>query len=241
MSDERLTSLSCPVVAIHNLNHSYGMGTLRKPVLVNINLEIYPGEIVILAGPSGSGKTTLLTLIGALRSLQSEGSVKVLGYELNGANKQKLIQVRSQIGFIFQTHNLLKCMTARENVGMALKLYKHLSAAERRARAVAILHAVGLGNRVDYYPEHLSVGQKQRVAIARALVGQPQLVLADEPTSALDSKSGRDVVEIMRKLAKEQGCTVLLVTHDPRISDIADRLIHIEDGSLVRVSTSLKE
>ena len=232
MSDETSTTLSYPVVAIHNLNYSYGMGTLRKPVLVNINLEIYPGEIAILAGPSGSGKTTLLTLIGALRSLQ-EGSLKVLGYELNGANKQKLIQVRSQIGFIFQTHNLLKCMTARENVGMALKLDKHLSVTERRARAVAILHAVGLGNRVDYYPEHLSVGQKQRVAIARALVGQPQLVLADEPTAALDSKSGRDVVDMMRKLAKEQGCTVLLVTHDPRISDIADRLIHIEDGSLV--------
>ena len=218
------------VISIHHLNHSFGEGDLKKPVLININLEICLGEIVILTGPSGSGKTTLLTLIGALRSVQ-DGSLKILGQELNGVSKQKLIQVRSQIGFIFQAHNLLKSLTAWENVNMSLKLHQ-LSASERIARAVAMLEAVGLGNRVDYYPENLSGGQKQRVAIARSLVSQPKLVLADEPTAALDSKSGRDVVNIMQKLAKEQECTILLVTHDNRILDIADCIIHMEDGRL---------
>jgi putative ABC transport system ATP-binding protein len=219
------------VISIDHLNHSFGKGALQKPVLIDINLQIQFGEIVILTGPSGSGKTTLLTLIGALRSLQS-GSLKILDQELNKADKKKLIQVRSQIGFIFQSHNLLKCLTAWQNVDMSLKLHRH-SLQERRSRAVSILEAVGLKERVNYYPENLSGGQKQRVAIARALVSQPKLVLADEPTAALDSKSGRDVVEIMQKLAKEQGCTILLVTHDHRILDIADRLLHMEDGRLV--------
>lgn len=221
-----------PLISICNLNHYFGTGALRKPVLIDVNLDVYPGEIVILTGPSGSGKTTLLTLIGALRSLQ-EGSLKILEQELNGASKQKLIQLRSQIGFIFQAHNLLKCLTAWENVCMSLKLHKHLSVNERRVRSISILDTVGLKDRVDYYPENLSGGQKQRVAIARALVSQPKLVLADEPTAALDSKSGRDVVNIMQKLAQEQQCAILLVTHDNRILDIADRIVHMEDGCLV--------
>lgn len=219
-----------PVVAIRHVNHAFGKGALQKPVLIDVDLEINPGEIVILTGPSGSGKTTLLTLIGALRSLQT-GSLKIFSQELNGAHKQKLRQVRSQIGFIFQDHHLLKCLTAQENVRTSLKLHK-LSVLERRAQSVAVLEAVGLGDRVDYYPENLSVGQKQRVAIARALVSQPKLVLADEPTAALDSKSGRDVVNIMQQLAKEQHCAILLVTHDNRILDIADRIVHMEDGKL---------
>jgi putative ABC transport system ATP-binding protein len=225
-----------PVVAIRHVNHAFGKGALQKPVLIDVDLEINPGEIVILTGPSGSGKTTLLTLIGALRSLQS-GSLKILSQELNGARKQKLIQVRSQIGFIFQDHHLLKCLTAQENVRTSLKLHKHLSVPERRAQSVAVLEAVGLRDRVDYYPENLSVGQKQRVAIARALVSQPKLVLADEPTAALDSKSGRDVVSIMQRLAKEQHCAILLVTHDNRILDIADRIVHMEDGKLTKDTT----
>jgi putative ABC transport system ATP-binding protein len=220
-----------PVISIQNLNYFFGADALRKPVLMDINLSINPGEIMILSGPSGSGKTTLLTLIGALRSLQ-EGSLKILGQELNGAKKPKLIQVRNQIGFIFQSHNLLKCLKAWENVNMSLKLHQDLSVVERRSRSIAMLEAVGLQDRVDYYPENLSGGQKQRVAIARALVSHPKLVLADEPTAALDKKSGRDVVEIMQKLAKEQGCAILLVTHDNRILDVADRIIHIEDGRL---------
>ncbi|MHC5939461.1 DevA family ABC transporter ATP-binding protein [Nostoc sp.] len=228
--------ISSPIISIDNLNQSFGQGALQKPVLIDINLEVNPGEIVILTGPSGSGKTTLLTLIGALRSLQS-GSLQVMGQELNGASKKKLIQIRSQIGFIFQAHNLLKCLAAWENVCMSLKLHKNLTVNERKTRSIAILEAVGLSEHVNYYPNNLSGGQKQRVAIARALVSQPKLVLADEPTAALDSQSGRDVVQIMQRLAKEQYCAILLVTHDNRILDIADRIVHMEDGRLLnRVS-----
>ncbi len=226
-----------PVISATNLHHAYGKGDLRKPVLIDINLKIYPGEIIILTGPSGSGKTTLLTLMGGLRSVQ-EGSLKILDRELCGANKKQLVAIRSGIGYIFQAHNLLKCLSAQQNVSMSLKLHKHLNSADRKAKSIAMLNAVGLGQRIDFYPDNLSGGQKQRVAIARALVSQPKLVLADEPTAALDSKSGRNVVEIMQKLAKEQGCTILLVTHDNRILDIADRIIHMEDGQLVNSSAS---
>jgi putative ABC transport system ATP-binding protein len=221
-----------PIIQIANLHHAYGKGTLKKPVLSDITLQVNSGEIVILTGPSGSGKTTLLSLIGALRSMQ-EGSLKILDQELRGASKQQQITVRSQIGFIFQAHNLLKCLTAWQNVNMSLKLHPHLSSTQRHQRSVAMLEAVGLGDRVNYYPDNLSGGQKQRVAIARALVSHPQLILADEPTAALDKQSGRDVVEIMQRLAKEQHCAILLVTHDNRILDIADRIVHMEDGALV--------
>lgn len=220
-----------PVLDITNLNHSFGKGSLQKPVLYDIDLSISPGEIVILTGPSGSGKTTLLTLMGALRSVQN-GSLKILGQELKGANKRQLVRARSQIGFIFQSHNLLKCYTAWENVNMSLKLHPNLTALEQYKRCINILDAVGLGDRVDYYPEKLSGGQKQRVAIARALVSEPSLILADEPTAALDSKTGRDVVNIIQKLAKEKNCAILLVTHDNRILDVADRILQIEDGRL---------
>lgn len=225
-----------PVVSVRNLNYAFGQGRLRKPVLTDINLDLYPGEIVILMGPSGSGKTTLLTLIGALRSLQ-EGSLKFLGQEMLGAAKARLIQARQQIGFIFQSNNLLDCLTAQENVRMSLKLHHHVSVQERKARSISILEAVGLGAYISDYPANLSGGQKQRVAIARALVSYPKLVLADEPTAALDSKSGRNAVEIMRHLAREEGCTVLLVTHDNRITDMADRILQMEDGQLLRDPT----
>ncbi len=224
-----------PIVSIRHLNHAYGKGQLRKPVLKDISLDLNPGEIVILMGPSGSGKTTLLTLIGALRS-QQEGSLKFLDQELLGAPKKKLVKLRQQIGFIFQSHNLLDCLTAQENVRMSLKLHTHLTLEERKERAIAILESVGLGEHINYYPANLSGGQKQRVAIARALVSYPKLVLADEPTAALDSKTGRDAVEIMRKLAQEEGCTVMLVTHDNRILDMADRILQMEDGQLLPTS-----
>ncbi|MGK7893628.1 MAG: DevA family ABC transporter ATP-binding protein [Xenococcus sp. (in: cyanobacteria)] len=227
------------VVAIQNLNHAFGKGELRKPVLFEVDLDIYAGEIVIMTGPSGSGKTTLLTLIGGLRSVQS-GSVNILGQELYGASKNQLVQVRNQIGFIFQSHNLLSCLTAEQNVRMSLRLHHDIDFEQRNTMTQDILEAVGLGDRVHFYPDSLSGGQQQRVAIARALVSQPQLVLADEPTAALDSKSGRNVVEIMQQLAKEQGCTILLVTHDNRILDIADRIIHMEDGRLAKDTALVK-
>lgn len=222
-----------PVVVIKKLNHYFGQGTLRKQVLFDINLELLSGEIVILTGPSGCGKTTLLTLISSLRSVQ-EGSLKVLNRELNGATKKQLVELRRNIGYIFQAHNLLKCLTATQNVQMSLELHNGLTKQEIKNRAVGMLQAVGLGERVNYYPDNLSGGQKQRVAIARALVSHPKLVLADEPTAALDSKSGRDVVELMQRLAKEQGCTILMVTHDNRILDVADRIVNMEDGRLVK-------
>ncbi|BAZ40121.1 ABC transporter-like protein [Calothrix sp. NIES-4101] len=220
------------VISINNLNHYFGENSLRKQALFDINLQINQGEIIIMTGPSGSGKTTLLTLMGGLRSAQ-EGSLKILEQEICGANKKQLTELRRNIGYIFQAHNLMTFLTAKENVRMSLELHdKHL-AGDINAKAVEILEIVGLGNRVDYYPESLSGGQKQRVAIARALVSHPKIVLADEPTAALDKKSGRDVVELMQKLAKEQGCTILLVTHDNRILDIADRIVYMEDGKLI--------
>ena len=219
-----------PVIAIEKLNHYYGKGTLKKQTLFDIALEIFSGEIVIMTGPSGSGKTTLLSLIGGLRSVQS-GSLKILGQQMHGASEKQLIQFRRNIGYIFQAHNLLKFLTVRQNVQMSMEL-SNVSQREAISKSEAMLGIVGLGERLDYYPENLSGGQKQRVAIARALVNHPKLVLADEPTAALDKKSGRDVVELMQRLAKEQGCTILMVTHDNRILDIADRIVNMEDGYL---------
>ncbi|GBL09899.1 MAG: DevA family ABC transporter ATP-binding protein [Microcystis sp. M54BS1] len=219
------------VIDIQNLNHYFGQGTLKKQVLFQINLKITEGEIVILTGPSGSGKTTLLSLIGGLRSVQ-EGSLQHFEKELRGASEEQLVQTRRQIGYIFQAHNLLPFLTARQNVQMSIELQEHLGGRETEERAALILEKVGLGHRIDYYPDSLSGGQKQRVAIARALAGNPPLVLADEPTAALDSKTGRDVVNLMQRLAKEQHRTIVLVTHDNRILDIADRIVHMEDGRL---------
>ncbi|MDM9385174.1 DevA family ABC transporter ATP-binding protein [Chlorogloeopsis sp. ULAP01] len=220
-----------PAIAIQNLNHYFGKGQLRKQVLFGITLEINAGEIVIMTGPSGSGKTTLLTLVGGLRSAQ-EGSLRVLGKELCGANDKQLTLARRSHGYIFQAHNLHGSLTALQNVKMGLELHHSLSPQEMYTKAAEMLEMVGLENRLHYYPDDLSGGQKQRVAIARALVSHPKIVLADEPTAALDSKSGRDVVNLMQTLAKEQSCTILLVTHDNRILDIADRIVYMEDGKL---------
>lgn len=221
------------IVSAKNLNHYFGEQTLKSQILFNINLQIKHGEIVTMTGPSGSGKTTLLSLIGGLRSVQ-KGSLKFLNQELYGASNDQLVQIRRHIGYIFQSHNLLNFLTARQNVQISLELDNNISKWEAHKKAEAMLHAVKLGNRINYYPYELSGGQKQRVAIARALVNHPKLVLADEPTAALDSKSGRDIVNLMQLLAKEQNCAILMVTHDTRILDISDRIIHIEDGRLVK-------
>ncbi|XGV98686.1 MAG: DevA family ABC transporter ATP-binding protein [Leptolyngbya sp. BL-A-14] len=227
-----------PVISVQNLNHYFGEGDLRKQALFNVNLDIQAGEIVIMTGPSGSGKTTLLTLMGGLRSAQ-EGSLKILGEEINGASKRDLMRIRRNIGYIFQAHNLLTFLTARQNVRMSLELHDRYLEQNMDQIAEEILKTVGLGHRIDYYADSLSGGQKQRVAIARALASHPKIVLADEPTAALDKKSGRDVVELMQKLAKEQGCTILLVTHDNRILDIADRIVYMEDGRLANKSDAV--
>ena len=226
-----VSPVTTQVVSIRNLNHFFGEGKLKKQILFDIDLTLNSGEVIILKGPSGSGKTTLLTLMGGLRSPQS-GSLLVFGRELVGAKKDRLVKTRRNIGYIFQSHNLLMSLTAKQNVQMSLELHDELRSSDIEDRAIALLETVGLGEHVNYRPQSLSGGQKQRVAIARALVSRPKMVLADEPTAALDSKSGRDVVELMQQLAREQGCTILIVTHDNRILDVADRIIELEDGRI---------
>ena len=227
-------SSSPAVIQAAGLCHSYGQGGMRRQVLQGISLTIQPGEVVLLTGPSGCGKTTLLTLIGALRSVQ-EGQLDVLGVPLRGASASQRRRVRRRIGMIFQGHNLLRCLTAEQNVQMGADLLPQRSYGTRRALAREWLRAVGLGDQLQKLPHDLSGGQKQRVAIARALAAQPELLLADEPTAALDGRTGREVVELLRRLAREQGCGVLMVTHDPRILDVADRLLEMEDGLLQEV------
>lgn len=218
-------------IVVENVSHWFGEGSLRRQVLFDIDAVIRGGEVVILTGPSGSGKTTLLTLIGALRSTQ-EGSLRVLGHELRGADESTLTEVRKRIGYIFQSHNLLEALTVRQNVEMALQLHEEISVDDRARRAAEMLASVGLGDYLERRPSQLSGGQRQRVAIARALVGKPRILLADEPTAALDKETGRGVVSLIQQLAKERGVTVLLVTHDSRILDVADRILALEDGRL---------
>jgi putative ABC transport system ATP-binding protein len=223
-------SAAMPIV-VEGLDHHYGRGALQRQILFNVSTSIPAGQIIIVTGPSGSGKTTLLTLVGALRAAQS-GSVRILGEELNGASRRTLEAVRKRIGFIFQQHNLLGALTAAQNVELGLRVGGQHGRTALRRRAAAMLEAVGLGAHTDKLPEQMSGGQRQRVAIARALAGEPALLLADEPTASLDRVSGREVVELMQTLAREKGTTILLVTHDNRILDVADRILHLEDGRL---------
>jgi putative ABC transport system ATP-binding protein len=235
-----VTPSAPPPVAVRDVSYVYGSGGLARRVLADVSLEIGRGEVVLLTGPSGSGKTTLLTLMGALRSPQS-GSVRVLGQELRGASEEGRRAVRQRLGFVFQAHNLIGAVSARENVELALETRPTLSASERTRRALAALDAVGLADRADNLPGQLSGGQRQRVAIARALVGEPDLVLADEPTAALDKATGREVVDLLCRLARERGATVAMVTHDPRILDVAQRVLHLEDGKLSSLATAIAE
>ena len=226
-------------VSINNLSHFYGIDENKKQVLNNVNFFIERGELVLLKGPSGCGKTTLLTLIGALRTCQS-GDLMVLNNQLNGASKKTRQKLRRNIGMIFQGHNLLRCLTAEQNVQMGADLLRDLTYLQRREIARKWLSAVGLEDHHKKLPSSLSGGQKQRVAIARALSANPKLLLADEPTSALDSVTGREIVSLLRKLAKEQNCSVLMVTHDPRISDMADRILNMEDGKIFNALSELR-
>lgn len=219
------------IIKVQDLNFSFGSGELKNQVLKDVNLQIKKGEIVILTGPSGSGKTTLLTIIGALRVVD-EGSVRVLGQELVGVGEEIYKQTRLNIGYIFQNHNLLESLSSLENVCMSLELREEYNEERRRCLGTEVLSAVGLGDRLHYKPAKLSGGQKQRVSIARALVANPKLILADEPTASLDKVSGQDAVNILQRLAREQGTTILLVTHDYRILNMADRIIELEDGRI---------
>ncbi len=220
-----------PAISIESVSHFFGSGENRKQILFDINLSFDPGELVIITGPSGSGKSTLISLIGALRTVQ-KGNLTVLGKQLNRLNSSELVRYRQDIGFIFQMHNLFESLTATENVKMALQL-KRYSKSEKNSMAQKILTRLGLGERLHYKPESLSGGQRQRVAVARALVNRPKVVLADEPTAALDKESGNVVVEMLKDLCKTENAVVVLITHDNRILDYADRIINIVDGQIV--------
>jgi putative ABC transport system ATP-binding protein len=219
-------------ITVQRLNHWFGEGDARKQAVFDVSLNVKRGSLTILMGPSGSGKTTVLTLMGCLRDVQ-DGSVTLLGSELNGASVQSQVMLRRELGFIFQAHNLHDSLTARQNVVMGLQVHgKGDEAAQVRA-ADHMLDLVGLSDRRSYLPGNLSGGQKQRVAIARALVSNPQIIFADEPTAALDKQSGQTVVEMLQALVRERGTTTLMVTHDNRILDLADRIVTLEDGRIV--------
>jgi putative ABC transport system ATP-binding protein len=191
------------------------------------------GSLTVLVGPSGSGKTTLLTLMGCLRDVQ-DGSVQLLGNELKDASNQLFVTMRRQLGFIFQAHNLHGSLTALQNVMMGLQVHGSVEPAEELSASRHILTLLGLGDRIGYLPANLSGGQKQRVAVARALVGNPAVVFADEPTAALDRESGTVVVEMLKRLGQVRGTTTVMVTHDNRILEMADRIVTLEDGRIVR-------
>lgn len=222
--------MSGAVIQFRNLSYSFGEGKLRRQVLFDLDGEIRTGEIVIVKGPSGSGKTTLLSLLGALRASQ-EGELTVLGRRLNGVSSEEKLQVRRKIGFVFQLHNLIGALTATQNLIMALRLHPEIRhPVEAAHRALA---AVGLGDALKLLPHQLSGGQRQRVAIARALVTKPKIILADEPTASLDGATGHAIVTMLRELASEQGTAVLLVTHDTRILNVADRTLTLQDGRFI--------
>ena len=223
------------LIEVEHLDHAFSEAGTAKLVLHDINLRVCAGEMVILTGPSGSGKTTLLTMLGGLRAAQS-GRLCILGEELLHAKAAVLTQLRRQAGFIFQAHNLLPYLTALENVRMGLEVHEHWLAQGRAAMdhcAAKTLQEMGLQERLNYYPEKLSGGQKQRVAIARALAPVPRLLLADEPTAALDRETGREAVQLFRRLADEQHAAIVMVTHDNKILDVADRIVNLEEGRLV--------
>lgn len=222
-----------PVIQIKNLAKSYGTGSNAVHALTGVSLDVHVGEVLALMGPSGSGKTTLLSIMGGILSASS-GSVQIAGREIVGIRERELPAIRRHnFGFIFQGFNLFPALTAQENVAIMCNL-KGTSGRDAQEIAVGLLAQVGLDKKLSAYPADLSGGQKQRVAIARALAGDPAIILADEPTAALDSTSGRTVLDILSGLAKQHGRAVVIVTHDPRVLDYCDRIIHIEDGRVTR-------
>lgn len=221
-----------PAIEVRGLDHWFGTGEARKQALFGIDLAVEAGTLTALVGASGSGKTTLLTLIGALRTVEA-GSVRLMGTELAGASRSVLADCRRRLGFIFQAHNLHESLTAMQNVRMGLEVHGPAAVARWEEASAHLLGLLGLADRLDYLPGKLSGGQKQRVAVARALIGNPDVVLADEPTAALDRESGLAVVDLLKRLGRTRGTTTLIVTHDPRILDRADRVVTMEDGRLV--------
>ena len=226
-----------PVVDINNLSHFFGEGKLKKQILFDINLTLNSGEVIILKGPSGSGKTTLLTLMGGLRSAQS-GGLQVFGEELVGAKKNKLVQTRKNIGYIFQSHNLLASLTAKQNVQMSLELHDGIKATEIEQRAIALLEAVGLGDHINYHPHSLSGGQRQRAWIAMVLAQDTDTLLLDEPTTFLDLSHQVELLDLLDELQASQGKTIVMILHDLNLScRYADYLVAVQQGKIYATGT----
>jgi len=226
-----------PAIAVRKLVKTYEEGSAKVAALRGVDLAVARGELLMLVGPSGSGKTTLLSIMGCILTASS-GSVQVAGREITTLRQKELPAVRLEhIGFVFQGFNLFPTLTAAENVELMLDL-KGLSAVQSKKRSRELLAQVGLAEKVDTFPADLSGGQKQRVAIARALAGDPQIVLADEPTAALDSQTGRNIMEMMRELAHKRNRAVVIVTHDSRVLNFADRIVKIEDGLIAGAELS---
>ncbi|PKP85758.1 MAG: ABC transporter [Alphaproteobacteria bacterium HGW-Alphaproteobacteria-2] len=221
-----------PPIIVTGLNHWFGTGEARKQAIFDVNLTVMRGTLTVLMGPSGSGKTTVLTLMGCLRDVQ-DGSVHLLGHELHGAGRELNEALRRRLGFIFQAHNLHGSLTALQNVLMGVLVHGSIDPGTQAAAARHALTLVGLADRMNYLPANLSGGQKQRVAVARALVGNPDVVFADEPTAALDHESGATVVQMLKRLGQVRGTTTVMVTHDNRILELADRIVTLEDGRIV--------
>jgi putative ABC transport system ATP-binding protein len=221
---------------VSHVSKRFGAGATEVLAVRDLSLEIGAGEVVLIMGPSGSGKTTLLSLLGALLR-PSEGEIFLDGIEISRMAEAQLPAIRlGNFGFIFQDFNLLSALTALENVA----LVAHLAGArngEARRRAATILTDLGLQDRLHFLPEKLSGGEKQRVAIARALINEPSIILADEPTANLDSKIGHEIMRLLRRIAKEQGRSVVVVSHDQRIQEIADRVLWLEDGQFKEMVT----
>lgn len=218
-----------PILHVSNVTKRYGSGATEVAAVRDASLTVVPGEIVLIMGPSGSGKSTLLLMLGALLK-PSEGSIHLNGDVISDLPESRLPDVRLRhFGFVFQDFNLLSALSVLENVALVAEL-SGLRRSEARQKATALLTELGLGERLHYDPAKLSGGEKQRVAIARALVNDPVLILADEPTANLDSKSGREVMRLLRRLVKEQNRSAVIVSHDQRIKDIADRVLWLEDG-----------
>jgi putative ABC transport system ATP-binding protein len=222
-----------PVIALRGIERIYTLGEVRVHALRGITLDVQSGEFVVLTGPSGSGKSTLMHLLGLLDQ-PSRGQYLLNGHDVAALDTRRLAHVRNrQIGFVFQGFNLLPRTTALENVELPMLYGPRVPAAERRSRATDALKAVGLGERLDHHPNQLSGGQQQRVAIARALAMEPELMLFDEPTSALDPEMIREVLDVMRTLARD-GMTMIVVTHEMGFArEVCDRIVFIDDGVIV--------
>jgi putative ABC transport system ATP-binding protein len=224
-------------VSCRSVTKRFGAGDSGTWALRGVDLEVYPGQMTLLVGPSGCGKTTLISIIAGLLN-PTAGEVSVLGEELGRLSGRRLVEFRgANIGFVFQQYNLLPALSAAENAAVPLVIAGRPRKAGL-ASAAEILASLGMGNRIDSLPAELSGGQQQRVAIARALVHDPRLLVCDEPTAALDARSGRNVMELLRRVAVEPGRAVIVVTHDSRVFEFGDRIVHMNDGRVERIQTT---